>query len=388
MSLRPRAVVVVHRLMGDHDVRVLFAGGFFRQSDLGQLRIGVGHPRQSAGVEPYRQAEQRTADHEPRLMAGYVGESGAARAVANRVDAPVGCPKSRIHLNALGGRCNPRLIEAHAFDARLAAYCDYKMPAFEPLHVALGVPDGEADTIAGMLCLCSGASLVQRDAITQQGRPHQLDRLGIVPRQQARHLHQLHARAEPREGLRQLDPDRPAAQHNEVADFRHVVEHRLVGEVRHLVDARDRRNECAGTGRQHEAPRGNARVAGFDRPFVDELGVASEDRDAEALEPLHRIMRRDGGDRFLDVRLDPWEIDARRREIHAEAFRVTMLDRRLGRSQQGLRWNATIVQAIAAHRTRFDQDGPGAELRGAGGNRQARRARADNADIRFQHPHY
>ena len=44
-----------------------------------------------------------------------------------------------------------------------------------------------------------------------------------------------------------------------------------------------------------------------------------QDRDAEAFEALDRIVRRDRGDGLLDMRLDPREVDARRREFHAKA---------------------------------------------------------------------
>src|SRR6185437_8279156 len=56
--------------------------------------------------------------------------------------------------------------------------------------------------------------------------------------------------------------------------------------------------------------------------------------------------------------------------------------------QQGLRRNATIIEAIAAHLAGFNEDSRGAKLRRPGRHRQARGAAADHADVRFQQPHH
>ena len=53
----------------------------------------------------------------------------------------------------------------------------------------------------------------------------------------------------------------------------------------------------------------------------------------------------------------------------------------LGGSDQSLRWDTTIIQAITAHLMTFKQDHLGAHLNGASCDGQPTRATADDADI-------
>ena len=112
------------------------------------------------------------------------------------------------------------------------------------------------------------------------------------------------AAAEPQVRLRQLDADRPAADDDQVLDALGVVEDRLVGEVGHLVEARDRRHHRRRAGRDDEAPRLDAVIAGRDRILVDELARGLDHAHAEAREALHRVVGRDRRDHALDVVVD------------------------------------------------------------------------------------
>ena len=49
------------------------------QPDMGELRIGEGHPRDDVAVLPGRQAEQQRPDDEAGMIAGDMGESAARR---------------------------------------------------------------------------------------------------------------------------------------------------------------------------------------------------------------------------------------------------------------------------------------------------------------------
>src|SRR5262249_13003800 len=72
------------------------------------------------------------------------------------------------------------------------------------------------------------------------------------------------ARAEPAVGLRQLQPHRAAAEHDQAMQALLVAEDRLAGEVGHVDEAGDRRNERRRAGGDDEAAGLDAVLAGHD----------------------------------------------------------------------------------------------------------------------------
>ena len=86
------------------------------------------------------------------------------------------------------------------------------------------------------------------------------------------------AAAQPQIGLGQLQPDRAAADDDQMVELVAVVEDRLVGEVGHAVEARDGRDRRRGAGGDDEAPRLDALVAGQHRVAADELGRGLDHR--------------------------------------------------------------------------------------------------------------
>ena len=82
------------------------------------------------------------------------------------------------------------------------------------------------------------------------------------------------AAAEAQIGLRQLQPDRSAADDDQMVELVAVVEDGLVGEIGHAVEARDGRHGGRRAGGDDEAARLDALVAGQHRVAADELAAA------------------------------------------------------------------------------------------------------------------
>ena len=182
--------------------------------------------------------------------------------------------------------------------------------------------------------------------------------------------------------LREFEPDRPAADDDEMVGPVLEIEDRLIGQRLDAVDAGDRRNDRRRAGRDDEAPRRNPMTAGFEGPFVDEAALGLDNLDAEALEALDGIVRRDGIDHRAHMGVNGAEIDRRVDLLDPEgrgrAHRVcpfSRCDHRLGR-------HAAIVEAVAAHLAAFDQHDVDAEGGRRRGDRQPARSGPDDADVR------
>ena len=203
-----------------------------------------------------------------------------------------------------------------------------------------------------------------RHAFLDQPRAHDLHKLRVVAPEQALRLEQRDLCAEPAVGLGHLHPDRAAAEHEQMTRFRRLIEQGLVGEVGNRVETRNLRDHGRRPGADDKAPRGNAGAAHLQEAGRDEVGLAVHHMGAEATESLRRIVRLDRGDRAAHVVVSGGEIVAPRRG-----------------GQQSLGGDAARVEALPAHARLLDQDHRRAHLDGAGGERQARRARADHAEI-------
>ena len=108
-------------------------------------------------------------------------------------------------------------------------------------------------------------------------------RVGIVIRQKAAGLiEHRDAAAEPRERLRQLAPDRSAANDQQPLGTFGELENRFVREIRRVGEAINRRHRRAAAGRDGRAR--EAQCLGADRDFAraDERGVPEEHLDAQA----------------------------------------------------------------------------------------------------------
>ncbi len=122
--------------------------------------------------------------------------------------------------------------------------------------------------------------------------------------------------------------------------------------------------------------------AGLQFVAAGEVRLVLQDAYSELLEALDRIVGRDGRDRLGDVVHHPAEIDSRFDGRDAEFRAAALRLRGLGGGDQGLRWHAAEVEAVAAHQAAFDQHDVDAELGGTGGGDQPGRAAAHHADVR------
>ena len=163
-----------------------------------------------------------------------------------------------------------------------------------------------------------------------------------------------------------------------------VGEDRLIGEIARLGKPGNRRCRRPRPGRQNDAPAPDAMRPGLQFGAADEARLLLQDAHAELLEALDRIVGRDGGDHLGHVIHDAAEIDLGLDRRDAEGGAVALRLRGLGGGNQRLGRHAAIVEAIATHLGALDQHDAEAELGGAGGHDQTRRAGADDADIRGQ----
>ena len=221
------------------------------------------------------------------------------------------------------------------------------------------------------------------DALAFELVEHDRGAFRIVLGERLRRFQHGHRAAEPAEGLRHFQADRPGADDDEMLRPLGEIENRLVGEIRTLRRARGSAAAPASIrSRSRNGARGFRIVADDDRPAVLEFRVALDHAHAKPGEALRRIGRRDRGDHALHVIVHLGEIDRRRlarSRRTAPALRMSV--GALGRRQQGLRRHAAGVEAIAAHLVPFDQHHRHAEGRRGRGHRQAAGAAADHANV-------
>ena len=107
--------------------------------------------------------------------------------------------------------------------------------------------------------------------------------------------------------------------------------------------------------------------------------------DAKAGEALSGVVGRDGGDDAMNVIVNLAIVDLGLDDVDAEVDRISHRLRALACREQRLGGDTAIVQAIAAHLALLDEDDGHAKLRRSRGHGEAARARADDAEIGFQH---
>jgi hypothetical protein len=112
-----------------------------------------------------------------------------------------------------------------------------------------------------------------------------------------------------------------------------------------------------------------------------EFGLALNDSNAQPLEALDRVVRREALDHPRDTGADRGEIDRRRRIVDAEFRTVPPGLRQLGRRQQRFRRHAAEIEAVTAHRAALNEDHVRPHLRRPGGDREPTGAAADHAQI-------
>jgi hypothetical protein len=191
-----------------------------------------------------------------------------------------------------------------------------------------------------------------------------------------------HLRPQTAEGLRQLAPDGPAADHGEPAGALGEPEHRLVGQKAGLGEPGDggaRRPGPGGDHRLREAKPGAVHLDGV-RPH--EAGRPEEHVDPEPSEALDGIVVTDPRPQAAHALHHRSEVglDAPR-HMDAERRRGADLPEDAGGADDALRGHTADVQAVAPQKVPLDQGHPGPEPRAPRRGDKTRRSRADHDEV-------
>ncbi len=197
------------------------------------------------------------------------------------------------------------------------------------------------------------------------------DEFGIVARKDRPDVEHRDPRAQSAMRLRHFDPDRTAADDDQMVGPLAVGEDRFVRQIGNVREPGDRRDRRIRAGRDDKAARPDLDLAGADRAGAGEPRLAAQHPDPEPLEPLDGIIRRDCRDDLLDTVRGGSEIDIGPSRGDAERCAAP---RQVGKAcggEQRFRGNAAEVQTVAAHQPALDQHDRGTHLSRSGGDRQA-----------------
>ena len=209
-------------------------------------------------------------------------ESGAD--VAGGVHAPVAGSEPVVDDDSMGSGVNSRARQVEPLDVRRAPGSDQQAIPGELLLRAIRRPAEMHDRCAVRVGHAGDdRAQLELHAIAGQGTLHEDGGIRVVVRQHSAGLieHRDPA-AEPRERLRQLAPDRSAANDQQPIGTFGEVEHRFVREIRGVGETINRRHRRTAAGRNGR-PR-EAQCLGADRDFAraGERGVPEKHLDAQA----------------------------------------------------------------------------------------------------------
>ena len=222
-------------------------------------------------------------------------------------------------------------------------------------------PEHDDDAVVPLLDPLDPDPGMELDPVLEERALEHRRHLGVVAGEEAGGLEDRDLGAEAAVGLRQLRPDRPAADDEEPLRPPRKIEDALVGEVRNLVEPRDRRRGRARAGGEDEAAGLNDDLARRDGVGPGEARLRLDDADAERGETLGRIVRGDRLDHAADMVAHPRHVDLRVAAADAEARAVANALSELARGDQRLRRHAADIEAVAAHAVALDEDDRHAE---------------------------
>ena len=196
---------------------------------------------------------------------------------------------------------------------------------------------------------------------------HRLRQLSVIGRQNALlRLDHADFRAELAIGNAQLQTDISTADHDEA--FWHTFRRqRFGGGDDRPANRQDRQVDTGRTGGQHQMLAVNSRVADFHGFAVDDVGPAVDDLNLVLLQQCGNA----GGQAINNavLPLDAFaDVEGRRRNVDTQCRMLVVLlglMKLLSHMDQRFRGNAANVQASAAQRLTFDQNGLNAQLPGA-----------------------
>src|SRR5262249_94258 len=216
----------------DADAAIFVARLRLGQTDLREVRVGVGDAGYRSGTGAGPQAEQRVSDHDARMIVGEMGELCVADHVADGIDARICGLELLVHLDAASVVDDAGTLEAQALDVRLPPGSDQQMAAFDDIGLAL-LADMHAAPLHGAFHALDSRALVQHDALLDKAIDQHAGCLGVFMGEKGSGIDDGDVGAEHAMSLGDLHADRATAQHNQMLDALAHIEDRLVGKVGH-----------------------------------------------------------------------------------------------------------------------------------------------------------
>ncbi len=339
-------------------------------ADPADLGIGEGHPGQPVVAAEHVLALEQVRGEHARLPDRDVRELAVPGDVADRVEAvgDAACGRRRSSDRADGSRSTVSSPMSARLGLRPAATSSRDPVSTVPSSSVTSTPSPPAATRAGFERQCTAMPSRSNTVAHHLGR---VRLLGV--QQPVGRLDHGHLRAESRERLRELAPDRTAAHARErrrrrLGLDRLAVRPDEVGALAQLGQAVDRRQRRRRPGRDHDVPAAVGLAADHDaHPAVvvasGEPAGAARERRAGALEPL------DGdavvpvvGRLVADARVDGREVRLQL-GVAGHALDAPRLGEQLGAAQHHLRRDAAVVRALAADQALVDAEHGPAGLR-------------------------
>ncbi len=305
----------------------------------GGLRVGVGDAGNGLVVRRARLAGDVRRDNVALVLAD-VGQRPDAGDVADRPQ-PLTCPQVLVNVDPFRVRLDAHGLQADSLHPRAPAG-RHQQPVTPPVG-----PVRELEDV--LIALPPGGAGVhpehQLDPVAAQGLgQRRAERRGLARQHPVGALDDHHLAAETADDLRELDPGRPAAEHEQAA--RHDLHAgRLAGapDALKLSQPRDRGHEVIRAGRHDDVLGGVPDPVDLDHAGAGQPPRAPQQGDAAAGEPVllpgvgpvrHHVVA--PGQRVLNVDL-------------GGGARLARAVHRLARAQQRLRRDARPVGALAAH---------------------------------------
>ena len=322
------------------------------RADCRCLRIGVGDPGYGAVVGLAGLAEDVGRDHTALVFAD-VGERPDARDVPDRPH-PLSDTEPRVDRHTAGVGRDADGLQSDPIHPWAPAGRDQQpvgaqlSAAVESQNVVLAVPSGTGGVFAEH----------DLDAVAPQDLAECLTECGgLAGQHMGASLDEGHVPAELPNDLRDLDPHRPTAEHEQVArDLRHAGGLPAAPNARELSQPVYRRHERVGAVRQHDMPRVMTYTIDLDRAGAAEPPTAAQQIDALALQPGLLAGVRVVGDHEVSPCEHRLHVDLRGPRGVPSGMRG------LAGTQERLRRDARPVRALAAHQLSLDDGDPQAAI--------------------------
>ena len=341
----------------ERDDAVALRGGIDgRDADVRNLGRRERAPRDDERRGSLAPEEQGVLDRDARHGVGGMRELVGRADVAGGKHLAVRSLQVLVDGDAGAVEGNARAIEPEPFDVRGAPRGQKDRVCRDRLGARPAVERDDGARLVSLDTLQRRAE-AQGDALAfEDGREHR-GRLGVFARQELRlTTDDGDAAAEARERLRHFAPDGAGADHDESRWKLREREERLVGVVAGVGQPRHREGRRT-RARGEDGPREREPLTtDLDRVAIDERRVAEEHVDAEALHASDRVVGRDARAQAAHTCHHAREVRAAgSTHVDAEVRGRRDAVRGVCRSEERLRRDAAVVEAVAAQQMPFDQ---------------------------------